>query len=260
MLRAVGGGCSVWVSDTGENYRRIGSITQQARMGRTKNAFDKSANVCDVVLNQGVLKTATHIDAERANTLCWINGEALSYEGVETHQDNWYTLKGLVRGQYGTNAINHNANERFVRVDEALFRYPYRKEDINKTIYLKFTSLNLFGSNEQGLDEVQEYTYKIVPYYIPEVDNLTLYTKYYEIGNGVLSFDVVAQFDVPQINSFDTVELWYREGNAKWKYGGNGNGQISISGCELGHTYEVKGLLLRTYMETLRKVLRSPLL
>ena len=251
------GGCSVWVSDTGENYRRIGSIIQQARMGRTKNAFDKSANVCDVVLNQGVLKTATHIDAERANTLCWINGEALSYEGVETHPDNWYTLKGLVRGQYGTNAINHNANERFVRVDEALFRYPYRKEDINKTIYLKFTSLNLFGSNEQGLDEVQEYTYKIVPYYIPEVDNLTLFTKYYEIGNGVLSFDVVAQFDVPQINSFDTVELWYREGNSKWKYGGNGNGQISISGCELGHTYEVKAIVKDIHGNTSQGVTKS---
>ena len=251
------GGCSVWVSDTGENYRRIGSITQQARMGRTKNAFNKSANICDVVLNQGVLKTATHIDAERANTLCWINGEALSYEGVETHQDNWYALKGLVRGQYGTNAINHNANERFVRVDEALFRYPYRKEDINKTVYLKFTSLNLFGSNEQGLDEVQEYTYKIVPYYIPEVDNLTLFTKYYEIGNGVLSFDVVAQFDVPQINSFDTVELWYREGNAKWKYGGNGNGQISISGCELGHTYEVKAIVKDIHGNTSQGVIKS---
>lgn len=251
------GGCSVWVSDTGENYRRIGSITQQARMGRTKNAFNKSANVCDVVLNQGVLKTATHIDAERANTLCWINGEALSYEGVETHPDNWYTLKGLVRGQYGTNAINHNANERFVRVDEALFRYPYRKEDINKTVYLKFTSLNLFGSNEQGLDEVQEYTYKIVPYYIPEVNNLTLFTKYYEIGNGVLSFDVVAQFDVPQINSFDTVELWYREGNAKWKYGGNGNGQISISGCELGHTYEVKAIVKDIHGNTSQGVTKS---
>ena len=251
------GGCSVWVSDTGENYRRIGSITQQARMGRTKNAFDKSVNVCDVVLNQGVLKTATHIDAERANTLCWINGEALSYEGVETHPDNWYTLKGLVRGQYGTNAISHNANERFVRVDEALFRYPYRKEDINKTIYLKFTSLNLVGSNEQGLDEVLEYTYKIVPYYIPEVDNLTLFTKYYEIGNGVLSFDVVAQFDVPQINSFDTVELWYREGNAKWKYGGNGNGQISISGCELGHTYEVKAIVKDVHGNTSQGVTKS---
>ena len=104
---------------------------------------------------------------------------------------------------------------------------------------------------------MQEYTYKIVPYYIPEVDNLTLFTKYYEIGNGVLSFDVVAQFDVPQINSFDTVELWYREGNTKWKYGGNGNGQISISGCELGHTYEVKAIVKDIHGNTSQGVTKS---
>lgn len=237
------GGCSVWLSDNGESYRRIGSITQQARMGRTKYGFAADGNFCNVTINQGVLKTATHVDAERANTLCWANGEAFSYETVEVHPDNWYTLKGLVRGQYGTKAIDHSAGERFIRVDEALFRHPYRKEDINKTIYLKFTSLNLFGSNEQGLDEVQEYQYKIVPYYIPEVSNLTLYTKYYKIGNGVLSFDVVSQFDMPQINSLDTVEIWYREGSAAWKYGGSGNGLVSISGCELGHTYEVKAVV-----------------
>lgn len=251
------GGCSVWLSDNGESYRRIGSITQQARMGRTRSAFNETTNACEVTLNQGILKTATHVDAERANTLCWTNGEAFSYEAVEVHPDNWYTLRGIVRGQYGTKAINHSAGERFVRVDEALFRYPYRKEDINKTIYLKFTSLNLFGSNEQGLDEVQEYQYKIVPYYIPEVSNLTLYTKYYKIGNGVLSFDVVAQFDVPQINSFDTVELWYREGSAAWKYGGSGNGLISISGCELGHTYEVKAIVKDVHGNTSQGVTKS---
>lgn len=251
------GGCSVWVSDNGENYRRIGSITQQARMGKLKYGFAQNGNFCNVILNQGVLKSGTHVDAERANTLCWINGEALSYETVETHPDNWYTLRGLVRGQYGTNAINHGANERFVRVDEALFHYPYRKEDVNKTVYLKFTSLNVFGSNEQGLDEVREYQYKIVPYYIPEVNNLTLFTKYYKIGNGVLSFDVVAQFDTPHINSFDTVELWYREGNAAWKYGGNGNGQISISGCELGHTYEVKAIVKDVHGNTSQGVTKS---
>ena len=251
------GGCSVWLSDNDQTYQRIGNISQQARMGRTKYGFAQNGNFCNVTINQGVLKSGTHIDAERGNTLCWVNGEALSYENVEVHPNNWFTLQGLVRGQYGTNAINHNADERFVRVDEALFRYPYRKEDIGKTIYLKFTSMNLFGSNEQGLDEVQSYQYTIVPYYIPEVSNVTLFTKYYEIGNGVLSFDVVAQFDVPPINSFDTVELWYREGTAKWKYGGNGNGQISISGCELGHTYEVKAIVKDVHGNTSQGVTKS---
>nr|DAX52233.1 MAG TPA: tail protein [Caudoviricetes sp.] len=251
------GGCSVWLSDNGENYSRIGSITQQARMGRVKYNFNQTGNLCNITLNQGMLKGGTHIDAERANTLCWVNGEAFSYEGAEMHQDNWYTLSGLVRGQYGTNAISHSAGERFVRVDEALFRYPYRKEDIGKTIHLKFTSMNLFGSNEQELDEVQAYQYTLTPYFIPEVTGLTLYTKYYEITNRVKSFDVVAEFNVPHINSLDTVEIWYREPSGTWKYGGAGEGQVVISGCELGHTYEVKAVVKDTHGNTSQGVSKS---
>lgn len=251
------GGCSVWLSDNNQNYSRIGSITQQARMGRLKHSFLASGNFCDVVLNQGILKGGTHIDAERANTLCWVNGEAFSYETAEMHPDNWYTLRGLVRGQYGTRAIIHGAYERFVRVDEALFRYPYRKEDIGKTIYLKFTSMNLFGSNEQELDEVQAYQYTLTPYFIPEVTDLTLYTKYYEITNRVKSFDVVTEFNLPHINSLDTVEVWYREPSGQWKYGGAGEGQVIISGCELGHTYEVKAVVKDTHGNTSQGVSKS---
>lgn len=251
------GGCSVWLSDNDQNYSRIGSITQQARMGRTRSAFNETANACEVTLNQGVLKGGTHIDAERANTLCWVNGEALSYEGANMAPNNQFSLTGLVRGQYGTNAISHNAGERFIRVDEALFRYPYRKEDIGKTIHLKFTSMNLFGSNEQELDEVQAYQYTLTPYFIPEVTDLTLYTKYYEITNRVKSFDVVAEFNVPHINSLDTVEVWYREPSGQWKYGGAGEGQVIISGCELGHTYEVKAIVKDTHGNTSQGVSKS---
>ena len=251
------GGCSVWLSDNDQNYSRIGSITQQARMGRTRLAFNETANACEVTLNQGVLKGGTHIDAERANTLCWVNGEALSYEGANMAPNNQFSLTGLVRGQYGTNAISHNAGERFIRVDEALFRYPYRKEDIGKTIHLKFTSMNLFGSNEQELDEVQAYQYTLTPYFIPEVTDLTLYTKYYEITNRVKSFDVVAEFNVPHINSLDIVEIWYREPSGQWKYGGAGEGQVIISGCELGHTYEVKAVVKDTHGNTSQGVSKS---
>lgn len=251
------GGCSVWLSDNGENYSRIGSITQQARMGRTRLAFNETANACEVTLNQGMLKGGTHIDAERANTLCWVSGEALSYEGATMAPNNQFSLTGLVRGQYGTNAISHNVGERFIRVDDALFRYPYRKEDIGKTIHIKFTSMNLFGSNEQELDEVQAYQYTLTPYFIPEVTGLTLYTKYYEITNRVQSFDVVAEFNVPHINSLDTVEVWYREPSGQWKYGGAGEGQVIISGCELGHTYEVKAVVKDTHGNTSQGVSKS---
>lgn len=251
------GGCSVWLSDNDENYARVGSITQQARMGRTLTALSNTGDGVSVKLNQGSMKGGTHIDAERANTLSWIDGEALSYEGAQLQTDGSYKLTGLVRGQYATIPTGHASGARFIRIDEALYRHAYRKEDIGKTVYLKFTSMNLFGTNEQGLDEVQAYPYKIVPYYIPEVSNLALYTKYYEIGNGVLSFDVVAQFDVPRINSLDTVELWYREQGGTWKYGGAGEGLITVSGCELGHTYDVKIQVKDTHGNTSQGLTKS---
>ena len=251
------GGCSVWLSDNDENYARVGSITQQARMGRTLTALSNTGNGVSVKLNQGSVKGGTHIDAERANTISWIGGEALSYEGAQLQTDGSYKLTGLVRGQYATIPTDHASGARFIRIDEALYRYSYRKEDIGKTVYLKFTSMNLFGTNEQGLDEVRAYSYKIVPYYIPEVSNLALYTKYYEIGNGVLSFDVVAQFDVPRINSLDTVELWYREQGGTWKYGGAGEGLITVSGCELGHTYDVRIQVKDTHGNTSQGITKS---
>lgn len=251
------GGCSVWLSDNDENYARVGSITQQARMGRTLTALSNTGDSVSVKLNQGSMKGGTHIDAERANTLSWIDGEALSYEGAQLQTDGSYKITGLVRGQYATIPTDHASGARFIRIDEALYRHSYRKEDIGKTVYLKFTSMNLFGTNEQGLDEVQAYPYKIVPYYIPEVSNLALYTKYYEIGNGVLSFDVVAQFDVPRINSLDIVELWYREQGGTWKYGGAGEGLITVSGCELGHTYDVKIQVKDTHGNTSQGLTKS---
>ena len=234
------GGCSIWLSDNNENYKRIGNISQQARMGRLKTTLAQGSNSANVIINQGALKGGSHIDAERANTLCWVDGECLSYETAQLQLNGDYALGGIIRGQYGTNDTTHNAGARFVRVDEALYHAPYRKEDIGKQVYFKFTSFNMYGSNEQGLDEVQAYQYTITPYYIPEVSDLALFTKYYEIGDGVLSFDVVAAFTQPAINTFDTVEAWYREGTNEWKYGGNGDNQIVISGCELGHTYEVR--------------------
>lgn len=96
-----------------------------------------------------------------------------------------------------------------------------------------------FGGQEQDLADVEAFEYTIKPYYIPEVSNLTLYTKYYDLGQGVKSYDVVATYKPPNITSFDTAEAWYRE-SGQWQYGGNGNGQVIISGCELGKTYDVR--------------------
>lgn len=234
------GGCNVWVSDSGDAYKQIGTINQKARIGKLVSALTSTGTTCTIKMEHGELKSGTHLDAERGNTVCWLNGECLSYETATLQSNGTYLLAGLVRGQYGTLALNHSADSQIVRLDEALFRAPYRSEDIGKRIYIKCTSMNIFGGQEEELSDVKAYEYTIRPYYISEVSNLTLYTKYYDLGRGVKSFDVIATYTPPNISSFDTAEGWYREGNGAWKYGGTGNGQVVISGCELGNTYDVR--------------------
>ncbi|WP_295253440.1 phage tail protein [Veillonella sp.] len=233
------GGCNIWVSDSGTAYKQIGTLNHRARIGSLVSGLTDTGTTCTVKMSYGELKSGTHIDAERGNTVCWLNGECLSYETATLQANGNYVLSGLVRGQYGTTAVSHNAGEEIVRLDEALFRAPYRTEDIGKPIYIKCTSMNIFGGQEQDLADVEAFEYTIKPYYIPEVSNLTLYTKYYDLGQGVKSYDVVATYKPPNITSFDTAEAWYRE-SGQWQYGGNGNGQVIISGCELGKTYDVR--------------------
>lgn len=234
------GGCTVWVSDSGDAYREVGQIHAQARIGKLASNMTAASDSGLIDLLAGTLKGGSRIDAERANTLCWIDGECLSYEGAMLQSDGKYLLTGLVRGQYSTTASAHKQGAKCVRMDEALLRAPYRAEDIGKKIYIKCASVNIFGTNEQDLADVTATEYTIQPYYIPEVNDLAFYTKYYDIGNGMKSFDVIASFTPPEINSFDTAECWYRESGGEWKYGGSGNGQIVISGCELGHTYDIR--------------------
>ncbi|WP_295790073.1 phage tail protein [uncultured Veillonella sp.] len=234
------GGCNVWVSDSGEAYKQIGTISRRARIGKLVSSLYEAATTGMIKMDYGELKSGTHLDAERGNTVCWLNGECLSYEKATLQANGNCLLSSIVRGQYGTLAIDHIPGEEIVRLDEALFRAPYRTEDIGKKIYIKCTSMNIFGGQEQDLSEVKAYEYTIRPYYIPEVSNLTLYTKYYDLGRGVKSFDVIATFKQPNISSFDTAEGWYRESGGEWKYGGTGNGQVVISGCELGKTYDVR--------------------
>lgn len=241
------GGCNVWLSDNNEAYVMTGTIKQQARIGRLTAPMTATDTTCRVRLTQGLLRSGTHIDAERGNTLCWVDGECFSYEVATVQSDSSYILTGLVRGQYNTQARAHNTGMQFARLDEAFMRYPYRAEDVGKTIYLKFTSLNRFGGNEQDLSIVDAHNYTIQQYYIPDVTALTLTTRYHDLGRGARSYDLVATFTVPTLGTYDTTDIEYREGEGEWKWAGNGSGQVVISGVEVGHTYKVRARIKDTY-------------
>lgn len=236
------GGCEVWMSDDPTaNFQSMGMINTTARIGKLVSPLSAEGNSCIVRMVNGMLKSGTHIDAERGNTVCYINGECLSYETATLNADGTITLNNLVRGQFNTPIGNHNAGDKLSRLDEAFMRIQYRKQDVGKKIYAKFTSLNNLGGQQEDISRVKQYEYTIQEYFIPEVSEFTLSNKYRQLGGKAIAYDLVAKFIPPNLKTLSTVVAWYREqGTSEWIYGGDGNGQIVISQCEVGKTYDVK--------------------
>lgn len=236
------GGCEVWMSDDPTaNFQSMGMLNTTARIGKLVSPLSADGNSCIIRMVNGTLKSGTHIDAERGNTVCYINGECLSYETATLNTDGTVTLNNLVRGQFNTPIGSHGAGDKLSRLDEAFMRIPYRKQDVGKKIYAKFTSLNNLGGQQEDISRVKQYEYTIQEYFIPEVSEFTLSSKYRQLGGKAIAYDLVAKFIPPNLKTLSTVVAWYREqGTSEWIYGGDGNGQIVISQCEVGKTYDVK--------------------
>ena len=250
------GGCTVYVSDNNTTYRRLGMITNNARMGQVVSAISETATSVEVAVN-GQFISGSEQDAERANTLCWVDGECMSYTTATLLSNGHYQLSGLVRGQYNTEAKAHASGAQFVRCDDSLLKAEVRKEDVGKKVWVKFASYNVFGAGEQSLADVDAYEYVIQPYYIPPVVNLTAYNRYRQLVDGVARYDVVVKWDKPNMATYLQGEVWYKtnheqaerlviaEGVAadelgwqgEWIYGGSGVDQAVISQAIVGDTY-----------------------
>lgn len=164
------GGCSVWVSDTNQYYKKLGTIDNRARYGTLTKPLNIEDTVLEMTLNQG---SFTSVDAESAangDTVLYVGGEALSYEAAELLEDGTWRLSGLVRGQFGNEAVFHERGSQIARCDEAFLKSGLANSYIGKTIYFKFTAFNIFGGMEQSLADVPEHSFKPVSVQIPPPD------------------------------------------------------------------------------------------
>lgn len=250
------GGCYVYVSDDNEHYREAGQIASSARTGKLMESMAKDADTLTAACTD-VLLSGSPQDAERANTLCWVDGEALSYETATLTAANTYKLDGLKRGQYNTMPASHARNAAFVRLDNALLHLPFTKEDIGKKIYLKFPSYNIFGAAMQDLSRVQAYEYTLTAYYIPPVKNLTARNRYRQLADGVSRYDIVVNWEPPDLSGYLQGDVWYKTNNdqsaaltvksgqkaselgysGKWVFGGSGIDEVVIPQAAAGDTY-----------------------
>ncbi|MBI3444569.1 MAG: hypothetical protein HY055_04255 [Magnetospirillum sp.] len=167
------GGCYVWVSETGDSYAPVGHIVNPARTGHLAAALVAGnspdlVNVLAVDLGEsrGQLQAADLIDAQSLNTLCWVaspagGGELLAYKDATLVGPDQYDLGYLVRGAFGTDIVAHPIGADFMRLDGAVFKYPFRADQIGKTILFKLQSHNIWGGGIEDRAQLQAYTYTI---------------------------------------------------------------------------------------------------
>jgi hypothetical protein len=94
------GGASVWVSPDNSNYVQIGKMYGPSRMGVLTSQLVSSADpdtthalAVDVTQSTGILNSGTQSDCDNFRTLCYVDGELISYEDA--------TLTGAYRYDLG---------------------------------------------------------------------------------------------------------------------------------------------------------------
>jgi hypothetical protein len=129
------GGCQVWVSSDGNTYAMAGTIYRGGRQGfltaaLASHADPDNTNTLSVDLSEshGQLLSGTTADADDFVTLCYCDGELVSYQTATLTAACRYDLTYLRRGVYGTPIGAHSIGANFARFgpnDPSLFRYRY---------------------------------------------------------------------------------------------------------------------------------------
>jgi hypothetical protein len=164
------GGCVVWASLDGNSYAQIARIGSPARQGAVlsplpafleTNPDTSDTLAVDLTESGGALSSTSSASAAAGVTLCYVDGEYVSYTTATLTAANTYALSGLYRGLAGTSTSAHASGATFCLLDSAILQYDVTASQIGRTIYLKFQSFNIFGSGVQDLSTCAAYPYTI---------------------------------------------------------------------------------------------------
>lgn len=163
------GGCQVWTSLDGVNYKQLATLNGASRFGSLSASFGAGAGSVAVAgLGASQLLSGSPVDAANLTTLCFVGSSAgaspefFAYETATLTGAGAYTLSGLVRAAYGTADVSHASGSVFVRVDDRLASTgPLDATMVGKTLYVKCLSFNQYGAAVQSLADVSATTYTI---------------------------------------------------------------------------------------------------
>jgi hypothetical protein len=163
------GSTNVWVSQDGSKYLQVGTITSPARLGTVASTFASGSDpdttnslVVTLAENCPPLEAGSTTDADLGTTLCFVDGEIISYSAASVTGQNEYTLDTYIRrGQMGSIISTHGSGGLFLRLDQNIFKYTYDPTWAGKTLYFKFQAVNAFGNNPQPLGSLTAVTFTV---------------------------------------------------------------------------------------------------
>lgn len=162
------GGAGVYISTDDVTYKYVGRITGSARQGLLTTILPVGADpdtidtiTVDLTESNGELLSGTMDDADLGHTLCYVDGELISYQTATLTTANNYSLTYLRRGMYESPIGAHAKNSQFARLDNQIFVYPYDPSQIGTTIYVKLAGFNIWGGGQQSLADVTAVTHVI---------------------------------------------------------------------------------------------------
>jgi hypothetical protein len=165
------GGCQIWVSTDGNTYAFAGTIYRGGRQGVLTATLPSHADpdtvdtlAVDLTESQGQLLSGTMADADAYVTLCYTDGELVSYETATLAAPYKYNLTYLRRGVYGTPIGAHSSGASFARLgpnDPSLFKYVYPASFVGQMIHVKLPAFNIFGQAMQSLAGLTPTSYTL---------------------------------------------------------------------------------------------------
>jgi hypothetical protein len=175
LLTGLWGGCRVYLSENGTDYKQILDINGNdkihgaARMGVTTATFASGSDpdtthTCSIDLGEsaGQLTSGASGDADALQTLCLVDSELIAFSTATLVAGNQYNLTTYIRrGLLNSTIASHSSGAPFLRIDEGVFKWAFDASMIGKTLHFKFTSFNVAQNMEQSLSDATDYTITI---------------------------------------------------------------------------------------------------
>jgi hypothetical protein len=163
------GGCQIWVSMDGTNYKQVATAIGQCQMGvltanLASHADPDTVDTLSVDLTEslGALSSYTSAETDVFASLCYVDGELISYETATLTGTYKYDLGTLLRrGVYGSAIGAHAIGTNFLFLNDSVEGWNYDVGLIGTTVYFKFTSFNQSGLVQEALADATAYPYTI---------------------------------------------------------------------------------------------------